>query len=110
MEVKHLVEDQNAEERTHPVYSSLPEQWERQVQAIQRLRVGEAFVRLADDTVHKIRTKTLPKLGNAVVPINEIRQEYLARYFLPVNTPPPAYQRIGEQPLQPIIRRRPTGF
>src|SRR5215218_5079067 len=46
MEVKHLVEDGAAEERTHPAYLSLPEQWEHQVQSIQRLRVGEAFVRL----------------------------------------------------------------
>jgi hypothetical protein len=106
MEVKHLVEDENAEERTHPMYSSLPEQWERQVQAIQRLRVGEAFVRLADDSVHKIRTKTLPKLGNAYA-INEIRQEYLTRYFLPVNTQP-VHQMTEQQPPQPTIRRRPA--
>ena len=36
MEVKHVVEDEHAEERTHPTYLSLPEQWERHMQAIQR--------------------------------------------------------------------------
>jgi hypothetical protein len=35
MEVKHLVEDDKAEERSHPAYMSLAEQWEKQVQAIQ---------------------------------------------------------------------------
>src|SRR3712207_2044394 len=60
MEVKHLVEDDKAEERTHPSYLSLAEQWEYHVQQIQRLRVGEAFIRLMDDTVHKLRTPQLP--------------------------------------------------
>jgi hypothetical protein len=103
MEVKHLVEDERAEERSHPAYMSLPEQWEKQVQAIQRLRVGEAFVRLVDDSVHKIRTKTLPKIGNAVVPIDEVRQEYLRRYFVevPMTVPVPAAVPI----VAPIGRR-----
>src|SRR3954449_10435085 len=41
MKVKHIVEDTKAEERSHPSYLSLQEQWEKQVQAIQRLSVGE---------------------------------------------------------------------
>src|SRR4051812_6156280 len=32
MAVKHLVEDDQAEERTHPSYLPLPEQWEHQIQ------------------------------------------------------------------------------
>src|SRR3954469_19362442 len=60
MEVKHLVDDEHAEERTHPNYFSLPEQWEYQVQRIQNLGVGEALIRLMDDSVHKLRTPTLP--------------------------------------------------
>src|SRR3954463_6717912 len=63
MEVKHLVDDEHAEERTHPSYLSLPEQWEYHVQQIQLLGVGEAFIRLMDDTVHKLRTPTLPPLA-----------------------------------------------
>src|SRR5215218_4269041 len=85
MQVKHMVEDDKAEERSHPSYMSLPEQWEKQVQAIQRLRVGEAFVRLADDTVHKVRTRTLPKIGAQA--LQHIRRGYLDRYFtLPSNS------------------------
>src|SRR3954469_10424247 len=52
MEVKHLVDDEHAEERTHPNYFSLPEQWEYQVQRIQNLGVGDALIRLMDDSVH----------------------------------------------------------
>jgi hypothetical protein len=62
MVVKHLVEDETAEDGTHPAYLSLPEQWEKQVQAIQRLNVGEALVRLSDDSVPKVRTCTLPRV------------------------------------------------
>jgi hypothetical protein len=71
MEVKHTVEDEHAEERTHPAYLSLAEQWERQVQAIQRLRVGEAFVRLPNDAVRRVRTPTLPAV--AVSPLIPLR-------------------------------------
>src|SRR3954468_7621812 len=67
MEVKHTVEDEKAEERSHPAYLPLQEQWEKQVQAIQRLRVGEAFVRLADDSVHKLRTRTLTRIAVSAV-------------------------------------------
>jgi hypothetical protein len=48
---------EQAEDRTHPAYASLPEQWERQIQAIQRLGIGEAFIRLPNDSVHKVRTR-----------------------------------------------------
>jgi hypothetical protein len=101
MEVKHLVEDEKAEERSHPAYLSLPEQWEKQVQAIQRLRVGEAFVRLADDTVHKVRTRTLPKIGEQT--LQHIRRRYLDRYFAN-----PSMKPIALAPVIPsIIGRRP---
>jgi hypothetical protein len=83
MEVKHVVEDEQAEERSHPAYSSLPEQWERQIQDIQRLRIGEAFVRLADDSIHKVRTRTLPHVEASAARLAHIRRTYLERYFVP---------------------------
>jgi hypothetical protein len=49
-------------ERTHPTYLSLPEQWEEQVQAIQSLTVGQAFIRLPDDRVKRVRTPQLPRI------------------------------------------------
>jgi hypothetical protein len=102
MEVKHLVEDEMAEERSHPAYMSLPEQWEKQVQAIQRLKVGEAFVRLADDTVHKIRTRTLPRIGEQT--LGQIRRQYLQRYFRSPNST----EKVAKAPVVvPAITRRP---
>jgi hypothetical protein len=104
MEVKHTVEDEHAEERTHPSYLSLAEQWEKQVQAIQRLRVGEAFVRLADDSVYKLRTRTLPP-ARVTARLAQVRRTYLERYFVPMPTvPTPA---IPATPASPIITRIP---
>jgi hypothetical protein len=102
MEVKHLVEDEKAEERSHPAYMSLPEQWEKQVQAIQRLRIGEAFVRLADDSVHKVRTRTLPRIGEQA--LQRIRRRDIESYFPPTSSS----FRVAEVPaLHPTITRRP---
>jgi hypothetical protein len=81
---------------------SLPEQWEKQVQAIQRLKVGEAFVRLADDTVHKIRTRTLPRIGEQT--LGQIRRQYLQRYFRSPNST----EKVAKAPVVvPAITRRP---
>ena len=81
MEVKHIVEDEHAEERTHPTYLSLPEQWERHIQAIQRLKTGEAFIRLPDDSVHKVNTAKLPAVAVHGEEIKMVRATYLRRYF-----------------------------
>jgi hypothetical protein len=84
MEVKHTVADERAEERTHPAYLSLPEQWERHVQAIQRLKIGEAFIRLADDSVHKIATSALPRVTALSEEVRAVKETYLRRYFVPI--------------------------
>jgi hypothetical protein len=103
MQVKHIVHDQVAEERSHPAYLSLQEQWEKQVQAIQRLRVGEAFVRLADDSVYRLRTRMLPRVALSAGRLEEVRQRYLERYFASVQAfLAPAVLR------SPLISRRPT--
>jgi hypothetical protein len=105
MEVKHLVEDEKAEERSHPTYMSLPEQWEKQVQAIQRLRIGEAFVRLADDSVHRVRTRTLPATAANKRELQLVRETYLNQYFdplaavaQPLAASRPSYRPIGRRP------------
>jgi hypothetical protein len=107
MEVKHTVEDDQAEERSHPAYMSLPEQSEKQVQAIQRLRVGEAFVRLADDSIHKLRTRTLPRVSVSAARLAAVRRTYLERYFVPApgSVAAPALARASVVP--PVISRRP---
>jgi hypothetical protein len=104
MTVKHMVQDEEAVERTHPTYLSLPEQWERQVQAIQRLKIGEALIRLSDDTVHKVKTPTLPQLTTRPEQLEAVRQTYLARYFCSAPT-----VSISQTLSQPSSKAAPIG-
>src|SRR5215213_10801443 len=104
MQVKHMVEDEKAEERSHPSYLSLPEQWEKQVQAIQRLSVGQAFIRLPDDSVHTVHTKSLPPVTVSKDAVNEVRRRYLERYFEPMGTQAAAPAPL---PRPPVITRYP---
>src|SRR3954465_2406408 len=87
MEVKHTVDDEKAGERTHPSYFTLPEQWEYHVQQMQNLGVGEAIVRLMDDSVHKLKTPKLPALTVSKHQLQVVRDEYLTRYFVPIGIP-----------------------
>ena len=100
MRVKHVVEDTTAEERSHPAYLSLQEQWEKQVQAIQQLRVGQAFVRLPDDSVHTVKTELLPRLTVTRQEVQAVREHYLSRYFVPAVAP-----AVAPLPGRSLIRR-----
>jgi hypothetical protein len=107
MQVKHTVEDDKAEERSHPAYLSLPEQWEKQVQAIQCLGVGQAFIRLPDDSVHTVKTATLPQVTVPQDAVDIVRRRCLERYFEPIDsappmqTMPPRTTRITRYPRRP---------
>src|SRR5512147_2511573 len=81
MTVKHVVQNEDAEERTHPTYLSLSEQWEKQVQAVQRLRTGQSIIRLPDDCVHTITTRTLPRIHVSAEEVSRVHATYLERYF-----------------------------
>ena len=107
MKVKHIVEDGKAEERSHPAYLTLPEQWEKQVQAIQRLGIGHAFIRLPDDSVHTVRTESLPKVTVPKEAVDVVRARYIERYFEPINAAEPQQKMPPREP--PITRypRRP---
>lgn len=124
LEIKHTVANEQAEARTHPTYFTLAEQWERHVQAIQQLPPGHAFVRMPDDRVYRVRTRTLPHLTRRSYDLEVVKQEYLQRYFtppstasapaaattaLPAGTPgssPPAHPMLPVPPSRQVIGRR----
>jgi hypothetical protein len=59
--VKHVVEDPDAQERSHPVYQHLLEQVEVFTQTLQRLKRRQIVVRLPDDDrVLRLKTPTVP--------------------------------------------------
>jgi hypothetical protein len=106
MEVKHVVEDEHAEERTHPAYVSLAEQWERHVQAIQRLRVGEAFIKLPDDSVYKVNTRMLRPISVPAEAVQKVRQTYLQRYFKSVDEITVSHDENQTEATREVIGRR----
>jgi hypothetical protein len=94
--VKHVVEDESAEARTHPVYSSAAEQWEHWTQSIQDLAVSEAYLALKRRAMPRLfrshqmttrvrRMQTLPVQKPALdaAVLAAVEQEYLRRYFTP---------------------------
>ncbi|MCU1648849.1 MAG: hypothetical protein JWN03_9124, partial [Nocardia sp.] len=104
MAVKHRIHSEEAGERTHPAYFPLQEQWERYIQQIQFLGQGQAFVRLPDDSVRKVRTRTLPSLTIQREQLLQVKEEYLRRYFEPGQM---QERRPMPQMTAPRIRREP---
>ena len=59
-EIKHVVRDINQQERSHPVFYSLQEEWEKSIQSLQNLPSRVAFVRNVGRTrVARIKTITV---------------------------------------------------
>ncbi len=83
MSVKHQVPDEEGGKHSHPAYFPLQEQWEKYIQQIQFLEPGHAFVRLPNDAIRKIRTRTLPRLTVPLEELAAVKDEYLRRYFEP---------------------------
>lgn len=79
--VKHTAPDAAAQERGHPVFYSLPEQWERWVQAIQDLKPRQAFLRLPTGTVRQFTTLAVPNPQVDPKRLAAIEAHYLATYF-----------------------------
>jgi hypothetical protein len=93
--IKHEVKDSTAQERTHPIFDPMLEQFERFTQMIQRLRRRKVLVRMPDRwQVHRLRVPLVPgsrlkalqleaikrDLTKAVgKPCGEIEQEIVAR-------------------------------
>lgn len=60
-EVKHTVENEASQDRTHPIFYSVHEQFEKAVQQVQNLPVGRALVKAPRRKVAQVRIKKTPK-------------------------------------------------
>ena len=80
--VKHQVEDPDAAERSHPVFFSLPEQWEQWVQAFAGLDAQQAYVRQPTGRVTRIKTLPFPDPPVVAAELAAVADEYLQRYFV----------------------------
>jgi hypothetical protein len=82
-EVKHEVEDEHAQERTHPVFTSLPEQFEKQARELEDLPIGHCYTKFGS-TVRLIRTVPYPKPTIGLDRLREITDEYARRLLVPI--------------------------
>jgi hypothetical protein len=59
--VKHEVSDREAQERTHPLFDPMLEQFERFIQTIQRLRHQQVLIKLPEsEKAYEVRIPTVP--------------------------------------------------
>lgn len=73
--IKHEVKDADAQERSHPVFDPLLEQYEIFTQAIQRLRRQRALVKLPDrERVYRLRVPKVPHSRIGVEKMESIKQ------------------------------------
>jgi hypothetical protein len=109
-QIKHEVVDPAAIDRTHPVFTSLAEQTERWVKAIEDLECGEAFVRLGRTTT-KIRTRILPKHQVHRSDLQTIIDHYATRLMMPAAEVEAAIDGSLRSPLSnaPLPRRARAG-
>lgn len=96
--VKHVVEDETAETRTHPVFVSVQEAYETWAQALESLKPREAFVRVKGTTV-KLRTTTV-KYRVRWETIDVLRQSYAAQLLTPRSAIPGS--QVGTPPIVPL--------
>ncbi len=79
--VKHQVADAAAVDRTHPVFYSLAEQWEAQVQAIEDLKPRSALIKLADAGATCIQSMYVPNPKVNKEALATVEEHYLNTCF-----------------------------
>jgi hypothetical protein len=83
--VKHQVEDEAQQERTHPAFYSLAEQWERFTQRAQRLPRRRTLVRLPEsDRIRALRTVTVPDTSQWAEELPGLKRDLAETSGLPV--------------------------
>jgi hypothetical protein len=87
-QVKHEVEDSTQQEKTHPLFYSLPEEWEEATQAIQNLPPRTALVKVPQRAVAKIYTLPIPPHDLSQEEQEAVRVRLLQRVGQPFPTEP----------------------
>jgi hypothetical protein len=106
LRVKHEVADERAVEKTHPVFSSLPEQWESWAQSLQDLKPREAFIKKSSGKVAKIRSMSVPDPKVDQVRLKTIEDYYLKKYFTPKREIEEQLEKIRTPTTSPTTRVR----
>jgi hypothetical protein len=105
-QVKHEVADEQQQERTHPLYTSLAEQFEGFTQAIQQLRRRNVLLQLPEsDEALSLKTLTVPRSRVSLAQLGRLKDALVKKDGLP-------YQELGvsKQPILPETRGRIEDF
>ena len=94
-QIKHAVADPEAMDRTHPVFFSIPETFERWTTALEDLRPREAYVKRAGVPI-KLRTLEVPRHKVTRGQLAEIIDYYRQRVLRPA--PPLVDWEAGSTP------------
>jgi TraM recognition site of TraD and TraG len=78
-EVKHEVADAVQQERSHPLFYALSEQWEKATRMIQTLRPRWAFVGTPEGRIVRIKTLTMPDRGIPETQLLELKRHLVER-------------------------------
>jgi hypothetical protein len=81
LQVKHEVTDENAVEKTHPVFYNLGEQWQGFTEYLQDLKPRHFVFKVRGQKVKVGKTRHLPAPKVDPKELLEVEQEYLRRYF-----------------------------
>ena len=101
--VKHVVANEQAEERTHPVYWSIPETFERWAQALEDLPPRHAFVKVGRTTT-RLRTLPVPPPRVTRQELRGLTERYCRHLLTPLSELTPG---DGAAPPRPLPHPRP---
>ena len=107
--VKHLVEDEAAVGRSHPIYYPLSEQREAWVKSIQDLRPRQALVKRAGGKLALIRTLAMPDPRVDPGKLKAVEEYYLSTYFRPRAELEALLARWRRRPAAKVTRTRRVG-
>jgi hypothetical protein len=83
LSVKHQAPDPAAQDKGHPVFYSLPEQWEAWCQQLQDLPPRQAFIKPALGPATRAHTLPVPDPKVDAGELAAVADEYLRRRFVP---------------------------
>ena len=83
--IKHEIADPGAADRGHPLYAPLIEQWEHQIQLLQRLPNRHLLLRGQDGRIRRLRALAIPDPPGIAAQLAAVEETYLRRYFRPLD-------------------------
>lgn len=89
-EEKHIVEDTQAQGRTHPVFTSMPEQFEKMARELEDLALGHCYVKFGT-SVHRLMTRPYHNPTVTSEQLQPITDRYAEEYLVPLH----AQEHVG---------------